>query len=139
MNDIQKTALRLPRKLHTQVVSAAKENDRTMNSEIVNRLEMSFASKEPQGSISDASQARELAQRSRENVVQSIRQLCYFEIERTARLGGQSTQIDLSKYELDSYTEDAWEETITPILKELKDKGFSIDDDVSADGFFIEF
>lgn len=40
--DIQKTALRLPRELHTAIHKAAKESGRTMNAEIVYRLEKSF-------------------------------------------------------------------------------------------------
>lgn len=40
--DIQKTALRLPRELHTAILDAASESGRTMNGEIVYRLQQSF-------------------------------------------------------------------------------------------------
>lgn len=40
--DFQKTALRLPRDLHTKIIECAKNNNRTMNAEIVERLEASF-------------------------------------------------------------------------------------------------
>ncbi|MCP5197668.1 MAG: Arc family DNA-binding protein [Gammaproteobacteria bacterium] len=40
--DVQKTALRLPRPLHSQILRAAEENGRTMNAEIVARLTASF-------------------------------------------------------------------------------------------------
>ncbi|WP_306331021.1 Arc family DNA-binding protein [Vibrio injensis] len=40
--DIQKTALRLPREIHTAVKDAAEQNNRTMNAEIVDRLAKSF-------------------------------------------------------------------------------------------------
>lgn len=43
-NEIQKTALRLPKSLHEAVHKAAKESGRTMNAEIVYRLQQSFAS-----------------------------------------------------------------------------------------------
>ncbi|WP_024873165.1 Arc family DNA-binding protein [Tolumonas lignilytica] len=43
MNDeIQKTALRLPKSLHEAIHAAAKESGRTMNAEIVYRLQQSF-------------------------------------------------------------------------------------------------
>ncbi len=45
-DDIQKTALRLPRDLHTEIHEAAKESERSFNSEIVYRLKRSFAGPE---------------------------------------------------------------------------------------------
>lgn len=41
-NEIHKTALRLPKSLHEAVHKAAKESGRTMNAEIVYRLQQSF-------------------------------------------------------------------------------------------------
>lgn len=41
--DIQKTALRLPRDLHTAIHEAADASGRTMNAEIVYRLQRTFA------------------------------------------------------------------------------------------------
>ena len=40
--DIQKTALRLPRELHTAILDAASKSGRTMNAEIVYRLQKSI-------------------------------------------------------------------------------------------------
>ena len=40
--DIQKTALRLPRELHTAILDAASKSGRTMNAEIVYRLQRSI-------------------------------------------------------------------------------------------------
>lgn len=40
--DVQKTALRLPRPLHEQIHRAAEANGRSMNAEIVTRLQDSF-------------------------------------------------------------------------------------------------
>ncbi len=40
--DIQKTALRLPRELHTAILDAASKSGRTMNAEIVYRLQQSI-------------------------------------------------------------------------------------------------
>lgn len=46
-NEIQKTALRLPRDLHEAIHKAAKESGRTMNAEIVYRLQQSFDKTKP--------------------------------------------------------------------------------------------
>lgn len=40
--DIQKTALRLPRDIHTAILDAASKSGRTMNAEIVYRLQQSL-------------------------------------------------------------------------------------------------
>jgi Arc-like DNA binding domain len=43
-SDYQKTALRIPKELHTKIIEAAKANNRTMNAEIIDRLEKSLSS-----------------------------------------------------------------------------------------------
>lgn len=45
-DEIQKTALRLPRGLHEAIHKAAKESGRTMNAEIVYRLQQSFVNED---------------------------------------------------------------------------------------------
>jgi hypothetical protein len=45
-DDFQKTALRLPRDLHEKVVSAANASGRSMNAEIIARLQASFSPSE---------------------------------------------------------------------------------------------
>lgn len=50
--DIQKTALRLPRDLHTQILEAAKSNRRSMNAEIVARLQSSLGNHSHQQNLS---------------------------------------------------------------------------------------
>ena len=51
--DIQKTALRLPRELHTAIHESAKKSGRTMNAEIVYRLQKSFYAS-PDTSVNEA-------------------------------------------------------------------------------------
>lgn len=50
-DDIQKTALRLPRGLHEAIHKAAKESGRTMNAEIVYRLQQSFEHEDDDDSL----------------------------------------------------------------------------------------
>ncbi len=45
--DIQKTALRLPRELHSRILEAAENSGRSMNAEITSRLQDSFSSLSP--------------------------------------------------------------------------------------------
>lgn len=45
-SDIQKTALRLPRELHGKIIDASNASGRSMNAEIVRRLELSFEEKQ---------------------------------------------------------------------------------------------
>jgi hypothetical protein len=42
--EIQKTALRLPRELHSKILLTAAESGRSMNAEIVHRLQTSYES-----------------------------------------------------------------------------------------------
>lgn len=51
-DDFIKTALRLPRKLHSEIQMSAEKNSRSMNTEIIDRLDSSFDSKSSSGIIS---------------------------------------------------------------------------------------
>lgn len=46
-DDYMKTALRLPRDVHARIQEAATSNGRSMNAEMVARLQESFAPREP--------------------------------------------------------------------------------------------
>jgi hypothetical protein len=56
-DDIQRTALRLPRELHTSIVESAKASSRTMNAEIVSRLEVSLLAEHPTTTLMSAKDA----------------------------------------------------------------------------------
>lgn len=75
--DIQKTALRLPRDLHAKVVDAAAEAGRSMNAEIVYRLEKSFddGSREQQVFFSRAAPEADdepISEEEAETIIQSM-------------------------------------------------------------------
>ncbi|CZF79636.1 Arc family DNA-binding protein [Grimontia marina] len=131
--------VRLTEELHEKLKNYADAKGNSLNTEILQRLADSVVEDEKYEPIS-ADSAKQKAADSRQLVLEDIRRLCYFEINRVAQLGGQHAHISLKKYELYSYTDEAWEEAITPIVKELKDKGFDVNEnDVSEDGFGIRF
>lgn len=66
-DNIQKTALRLPKELHARIREAAEENGRSFNSEIIERLKRSFQETSPEvAQIADVLAGRILAVIERE-------------------------------------------------------------------------
>lgn len=75
--DIQRTALRLPRDLHTKVIDSAEQNNRTMNAEIVERLEKSFSKEEVvEADHITAEAAKRIAEQARANLLVSAQKEC---------------------------------------------------------------
>lgn len=83
-DDYMKTALRLPRELHAQLMEAARERGRSFNSEVIDRLQASFGAfqmsaqmgpAEPQSageSFVTAGQAEEIARRAGEVAAREV-------------------------------------------------------------------
>ena len=71
--EIQKTALRLPKDLHRKVHEAANDSGRSMNAEIVSRLQESFVSHTPKGTLITAAEARKISEKARARKAAQIR------------------------------------------------------------------
>ncbi|MDH1007567.1 Arc family DNA-binding protein [Pseudomonas nicosulfuronedens] len=125
--------LRMPVELRSQVESAAKASGRSLNSELVARLESTFVA-EPSENLISASRARELALLARAGIPDEIRKRARFAISRAVQLGHSSAYADLSDLRLEVGISDAeLDLLINPIKKELINAGYIIDwDDISS-------
>lgn len=127
--DIQKTALRVPRELHTKIHEAADSSGRTMNAEIVHRLESSFGGTVVPDGLPSAAEARALAQQARQELKTTVRNYVLGEIRDAIGRGANTTTIDFGDYidvddvELDDSNE-LFAEIIRPVLQELTAAGY---------------
>lgn len=126
-DDIQKTALRLPRNLHTAIHGAAKTSGRTMNAEIVHRLEESLFREQPPTDLVPADKARALAAQSRQSLPAEIFTRVIAGINRGIALGHDSAMVDLGEFELDAMEEDKSALIVEMLEQRLKAAGYQVD------------
>ena len=62
-DDYIKTALRLPRELHARLLDAARESSKSLNAELVARLETSFARDRHEAMLKEMLERQEAMQR----------------------------------------------------------------------------
>lgn len=121
--------IRLAPELKEQVEIASKENGRSMNAEIIHRLESSFGGTVVPEGLPSAAEARALAQQARQELKTTVRNYVLGEIREAISRGANTTTIDFGDYidvddvELDDSNE-LFTEIIRPVLRELTDAGY---------------
>lgn len=134
--DIQKTALRLPRELHTNIVKAAESNGRTMNAEIVHRLETTFVSEiDKKHGVLTAEMARRIASNARANILSNAKEFAHQEIARIVCIGLSHLALDIKSIAgipEDHYLEDEagdpiFDELVNPLICHLQELGFEVE------------
>lgn len=126
--DIQRTALRVPRDLHNAIHEAAGASGRTMNAEIVYRLELSFLQSNPQTKLVNIERARELAAIARQQLPTMIMDKVALEINRSIALGHSGAYVDLNEFELEFLSEEHFEKIFEPVTQNLTNAGYTIED-----------
>ncbi|MGU3880109.1 Arc family DNA-binding protein [Pseudomonas aeruginosa] len=131
--------LRMPLPLRSQAEQAAKASGRSLNAELVARLESSFLTESSSEDLIPASRARELALMARSGVPGEIRRRAVEAIAKAVRLGHSEASASLEDLHLDTGIPDAeLDELVKDVLVELRDAGYKVKwDDVTA--LWIEF
>lgn len=119
--------LRLPAKLREQIEQAAKESKRSLNAEIVARLENSAQALLPVGEILTAKKAKEIASAARKNLAAEVRALVIDRLNEAIRQGASSVDVDLTVFPLMTDENQASNEIADPIEAELVSAGYSVD------------
>lgn len=140
--DILKTALRIPRNLHAKIIDSAVKNNRTMNAEIVERLEKSFFSPEEWVPLS-AAEAKLVASQARDNLLATAKQECTKLITDSARKGLNRADFNfisfagLSDVEVLEEKEPLYQKMVIPLVAYLTELGYKVEVDGSY--LFIDF
>jgi len=125
--------LRMPSQLRAQAEQSAKAAGRSLNAELVARLEASFLTEEPERLL-PAKRAKELALMARAGLPEEIRRRSIKSIARAISLGHNETFVSLDDLNLDiGIPDDELEKLIHGIIFELKNAGYDAGcDDISA-------
>lgn len=117
----------MPLSLREQAELAARASGRSLNSELVTRLEASFLSGDASGNLIPATRAKELALMARSGLPMEVRRRAIEAIARAVRLGHREVVVDLADLHLDLGISDAeLNDLFNAMLDELKHAGYNV-------------
>lgn len=131
--------LRMPTQLRDQAEQSAKASGRSLNAELVARLESSFLGENASSSLIPAARAKELALMSRSGIPNEVRKRAIESIARAVRLGHSEAVVSLDDLHLEFGISDAeLDRLFEGVFSELKQAGYRVKwDDITS--IFIEF
>ncbi|MDE9465469.1 Arc family DNA-binding protein [Xenorhabdus bovienii] len=131
--------IRLPIELKEKIEETAKANSRSMNAEIVQRLDISFLNEPPTGELISAKDAAHIASKAKKELSGVILKRTFDEINKKIRIGHTHFYISLSDFELDPLDDDEFDSVLKLTLDRLKDLGYEVSENsLDADGFILD-
>jgi hypothetical protein len=131
--------LRMPAELRAQAEQAAKNSGRSLNAELVARIQSSLITESSAERLIPAARARELALMARAGIPDEIRKRVIEAVGRAIRLGHSSAAVSLSDLQMDvGIPDEELDALISEIAGELAQAGYKVSwDDITAP--WIEF
>lgn len=130
--------LRMPAELREKIEEAAKDSKRSLNAEIVARLEDSeFRSGTPT-QIPSASKARQLAASARKRTAEQVRNEVLLELQSAISKGASVARADLRDLDLELLSETEHDDVTSELCRELESAGYKLEWD-GPDFLSIDF
>lgn len=131
--------IRLPIELKEKIEIAAKENTRSMNAEIVQRLEMSFLNEVNTDELISAEKAVQIAKKAREELSLVILKRTFNEINKKARMGHTDFCVLFDDLELDALDDVDFFAILKPTFEQLTLLGYEVPEkSLDSNGFLIK-
>lgn len=131
--------IRLPIELKEKIDDAAKSNNRSMNAEIVQRLDASFLNEMLDDEVVSADEALRIANNAKDELSNIIFKRTFAEINKKARMGHKEFCIILSDLELEYLTDDDFNASLSKTLTRLSDLGYVVPEkSIDGGGFLVE-
>jgi predicted DNA-binding protein len=131
--------IRLPAELKQKIEDFSKANGRSMNAEIVKRLEASFLGEIPEDEVISASQALQIASIAKDEISNIIFKRTFAEINEKARMGHRNFCISFNDLELDEISEDDFYHVLDRTLKKLDELGYIVPEkSIDGSGFLVD-
>lgn len=118
--------IRLPIELKEKIEVSAKNNNRSMNAEIVQRLERTYLDELPEDEVLSAADVINIAARAKDEISSIIFKRTFAEINKKARMGHKEFCINLDDLELEALSEDDFYYVLKPTFDRLNELGFII-------------
>ncbi|CNG22785.1 Arc family DNA-binding protein [Yersinia enterocolitica] len=131
--------IRIPIELKEKIEESAKENSRSMNAEIVQRLNVSFLNEISPDELISAKDAINIVNKAKEELSSIIFKRTFSVINKKIRIGHTNFYVDLADLDLDGLNDDDFVSVFRFTFQRLKDLGYVISEDTwDVDGFMIE-
>lgn len=131
--------IRLPIELKEKIEVAAKENTRSMNAEIVQRLEVSFLNDISANELISAEDAIRIANKAKDELANIIFKRTFSEINKKVRIGHMGFHINLTDLSLEGLDDDDFRSIFQQTFTRLKELGYSVsENNLDNDGFMVE-
>lgn len=131
--------IRLPIELKERIEEAATAGGRSMNAEIVQRLDLSFPTELQAGELMSAKEALNIVKKAKDELSRVILKRTFSEINKKVRLGHTTFSIELDDLELEGINEDDFEPLFQPTFDMLKELGYVIAENTwDVTGFLVE-
>lgn len=118
--------IRLPSDLKEKIEEAAKSNNRSMNAEIVQRLDASFLNEIQEDEVISAQEAIQIVNKAKDELSGIIFKRTFSEINKKIRIGHTSFHINLYDLDLEGLNDDDFVLIFEKTFKRLKELGYEI-------------
>lgn len=130
--------IRLPVDLKEKIESTAKDNGRSMNAEIVQRLDQSFEKGVPLDKLVSAKEAMIIIQKAKEELSRVILKRAFAEINKKLKLGHSQFNVELDDLDLEGLDDDGFASVFQPTFTRLEELGYTVPRDAwDASGFMV--
>ncbi|ECV5573470.1 Arc family DNA-binding protein [Salmonella enterica] len=129
--------IRLPIELKEKIEEIAKANNRSMNAEIVKRLDSSFMNEISEDEIISAKDALQIAFNAKDTLSRIIFERTFAEINKKVRIGHKEFCIELGDLELEGLNEDDFYAIFDTTFNKLKELGYVIPEKSLDSGGFL--
>ncbi|MFO4114275.1 MULTISPECIES: Arc family DNA-binding protein [Enterobacter cloacae complex] len=118
--------IRLPVELKEKIEDSAKANNRSMNAEIVQRLDGSFLAEVSDDEVISAEEAIQIVSKARDELSAIIFKRTFSEINKKVRIGHTTFHIHLDDLELDGLSDEDFDTVFQKTFLCLKELGYEI-------------
>lgn len=118
--------IRLPVELKEKIEDSAKANNRSMNAEIVQRLDGSFMAEVSDDEVISAEEAIQIVSKARDELSGIIFKRTFSEINKKVRIGHTTFHIHLDDLELDGLSDEDFDTVFQKTFLRLKELGYEI-------------
>ena len=118
--------IRLPIELKEKIEDSAKVNNRSMNAEIVQRLDGSFLAEVSDDEVISAEEAIQIVSKARDELSAIIFKRTFSEINKKVRIGHTTFHIHLDDLELDGLSDEDFDTVFQKTFLRLKELGYEI-------------
>jgi len=140
MREYPQMKLRLNPELKELIEKLSKETGRSMNAEIVHRLEVSLTGDVAPNKLLMPDEAKAIAKLARDNLYNVLFNQCVIEINAAARSGSVMVFVDVADTVGENFYDDGSKictEVVNPVIDKLKEIGYKVE--VDGSGIVINF